>query len=98
LRLTTRSYRDAAEWLCSITVLEANYFFIIPHIIIDHSTLHYYYFLDKYSELTKKFTFEYIYTKEELKTAVNLFREPERQQIWILVRDLRSITEYTRSL
>ena len=57
MRVSVTTYADVAQWLCSIEVLEAKYQCLVPHIIIDHSTLHYYYFLDKYSQITRKFTF-----------------------------------------
>jgi hypothetical protein len=64
VRLTVPSFAEAGAWLCGIDVLEAKYQCLVPHIIIDQSTLHYYYFLDKYSQLTRKFTFQYVTSKE----------------------------------
>jgi len=57
----------AGEWLCAIKVLPANCEYCFPHVLIDKSTLDYYYFLDKYSQLTRKFTFNYFQNKEDLK-------------------------------
>jgi len=59
--------REAGEWLCSIKVLLAEFDYCIPHILIDSNSLDYYYFLDKYSLITKRFTFGYISSKENMK-------------------------------
>jgi hypothetical protein len=48
--------------------------------------LHYYYFLDKYSALTNKFTFSYAATKEEVKQKVTEARARGHEHIWILVK------------
>lgn len=58
---------EAGEWLCSIKVILAEFEDCIPHILIDNNSLDYYYFLDKYSKITKRFTFAYAATKENIK-------------------------------
>lgn len=70
VRAVVNGYRESAEWMCNTTVIPVNYEFITPHVIVDRSMLHYYYFLDKYSALTNKFTFSYAATKEEVKQKV----------------------------
>ena len=57
VRLNAPTYTDVGEWLCNFLVLPAPYYTITPHVIIDKSTIGYYYFLDKYSELSHKFTY-----------------------------------------
>lgn len=98
MRTSASSYRDAGEWLCNTTVLPINYSYITPHVVVDKNTLHYYYFLDKYSAMTNKFTFSYISSKEELKKIVSEQREAGKQHIWVLVKELRVMNDYIKSL
>ena len=64
VRKVTPTYTQAAEWLSKIKVLPAEVDYIIPHIIIDKNSQEYFYFLEKYSQLTRRFTFAYCGTKE----------------------------------
>ena len=52
--------QKAAEWLSHhITVYPAFVKADTPHIIISQPTYDWYYFLDKYSKLTRRFTYSY---------------------------------------
>lgn len=50
---------EAGEWLCKMRVILAAVEFVIPHVAIDRNCLEYYYFLEKYSRITARFTFAF---------------------------------------
>jgi len=58
------SYQEAGDWLCKTIVENVNYYYLVPHVLIDKNTLNYYYFLDKFSTITGKFTYEFFADKE----------------------------------
>lgn len=81
---------EAGEWLCKIKVNLAGVDFVIPHVAIDRSCLEYYYFLEKYSRLTGRFTFGFYSAREDLRQELQRKGRPN-DQVWIIVKDARSI-------
>lgn len=60
--------------------------------------IHYYYFLDKYSSLTNKFTYSYAENKEDVKKIVAEQRSKGNENIWILVKEVRTLYDYVKTL
>lgn len=98
MRRVFASEAQAGEWICKIRVNLADLDFVIPHIAIDKNALEYFYFLEKYSRLTRRFTFAYYASKEEVRQELLQRKNRPNEQLWIIVKDARSIAEYTRLL
>lgn len=84
----------AAEWLCGVTVNEVRYKYCVPHVLIDRDTAEYEYFLKKYSSIFHRFTYKYIADKEELKQEITAVKGREFSQVWIIVKDAKSLADY----
>lgn len=67
VRRVFASEAEAGDWLSGITVKLAEVDFVMPHVVIDGTALEYYYFLEKYSQLTRRFSFAYCANKEAVK-------------------------------
>ena len=66
-----------------------------PHVIIDRHCLEWLYFLDKYSALTRRFTYAYCPGKEDIKREI---QSRPGDTIWVLVKDNRTLHEYIRAV
>jgi hypothetical protein len=88
----------AGEWLCKIRVNLADLDFVIPHVVIDRNSLEYFYFLEKYSRLARRFSFSFCATKEEVRAELLARKDRPNDQLWVIVKDGKSINEYTRFL
>lgn len=98
VRKAVPSEAAAGEWLCGIKVIGAEFDYVIPHVVMDRNSLDYYYFLDKYSRITRRFTYNFSATKEELRKEVLSRKDKQVDQIWILVKDLKTMNEYHKYL
>lgn len=85
------NYNSAGEWICGIKVYPAKLDYVVPHIIIDKSALNYYYFLDKYSRLTRRFTFSYCESRDEVKKEVMSRKDRPNDQIWVICKDPKTL-------
>jgi hypothetical protein len=62
--------KAAADWINSIKVMKVDQLNSKPYILIDKSSADWYYFLEKYSNLTNKFRFIYTTSKDDMRRAI----------------------------
>ncbi len=83
-----------ADWISSIKVIKVDYLNSRPYIIIDRNSMDWYYFLDKFSNLTGRFRFVYAMSKDDMRKVIEKIRSKEpAEEIWILVKSLREANE-----
>jgi hypothetical protein len=66
-----------ADWISSIKVIKVDSLNSRPYIIIDRNSMDWYYFLDKYSNLTGRFRFVYATSKDDMRKLIEKIRSKE---------------------
>lgn len=85
---------EVGNWLARIKVNKVDVNRVIPHIIIDRNTVDWQHFLNKYRNLTSKFTYSYVNSPEELRKELEVCkRNRNGEPIWIMAKDGQGVVE-----